>query len=388
MLAKRLARHGLAVTGGTLAAVSSQSASASVPASVMSSTINAANLFAAGQTAATGAISVKAAALTEGVLKTMLLSKLKMAMAVLLVASTAAFTCGVLATRQQPLPPGAVQAKSQTKPVEPPKEDKSKLQGNHRQVARASKDDLKLLNGSWKVVALEADGRKAPSLALKGMRWSFKGSEVQMADPGDKSGSKASVKIDSSKTPKHIDFVVLEGSLKGKTLQGIFTFDEDRLVICLRDPKAAEKGRPKEFKTEADSGLGMITLERVPPSKKGEQKKKDTSMLEVRLNYVKFQVSDNKPSAIGISTNRYYAELDDRGNLRKRLPLAANVEVLIDGKKARITDLLPGDKIALRLTRDHKSVAKIELSLKPRLAALEKEAEVLRKRIKRLEEIK
>ncbi|MGH7170647.1 MAG: RNA polymerase sigma factor, partial [Gemmataceae bacterium] len=86
MLAKRLARHGLAATGGVLETVLSQSAPACVPASVVSSTIKAASLFAAGQAAATGAISVTVAALTEGVLKTMLLTKLKIVTAVLLTA--------------------------------------------------------------------------------------------------------------------------------------------------------------------------------------------------------------------------------------------------------------------------------------------------------------
>jgi RNA polymerase sigma factor (sigma-70 family) len=76
LLAKRLARHGLAVSGGALAAVLAQNvASAGVPASVVSATIEAATLLAAGQVA--GAVSVKVAALTEGVLKTMLLDKLK-----------------------------------------------------------------------------------------------------------------------------------------------------------------------------------------------------------------------------------------------------------------------------------------------------------------------
>jgi RNA polymerase sigma factor (sigma-70 family) len=76
MLAKRLARHGVVVSAGTLAAVLSQkAASACVPASVMSFTIKAAGLFAAGQAA--GATSIKAAALAEGVLKAMLLNKLK-----------------------------------------------------------------------------------------------------------------------------------------------------------------------------------------------------------------------------------------------------------------------------------------------------------------------
>jgi hypothetical protein len=83
MLAKRLARHGLGVSGGALAAVLLQNrASACVPTSVLSSTTKAASIFAAGQAAATGAISAQAAVLTEGVLKSMLLTKLKMVAAV------------------------------------------------------------------------------------------------------------------------------------------------------------------------------------------------------------------------------------------------------------------------------------------------------------------
>jgi RNA polymerase sigma factor (sigma-70 family) len=85
MLAKRLGRRGVALSGGALAVVLSQNAaSACVPTSVVASTIKAASLFAAGQAAAAGAISVKVTALTEGVLKTMLLTKLKTATLVLL----------------------------------------------------------------------------------------------------------------------------------------------------------------------------------------------------------------------------------------------------------------------------------------------------------------
>jgi RNA polymerase sigma factor (sigma-70 family) len=76
MLTKRLARHGLTVSSGALAAVLSQMVvSASVPALVVASTLEAVTLAAAGQAAAMGAISVKVAALTEGVLTSMLLKK-------------------------------------------------------------------------------------------------------------------------------------------------------------------------------------------------------------------------------------------------------------------------------------------------------------------------
>src|SRR5262245_50930435 len=62
MLARRLARRGLAVSGGALAAVFSQeAASAGVPVSVVASTIKAASLVAAGQAAATGALAARLA---------------------------------------------------------------------------------------------------------------------------------------------------------------------------------------------------------------------------------------------------------------------------------------------------------------------------------------
>jgi RNA polymerase sigma factor (sigma-70 family) len=84
MLAKRLARHGLAVSGGALGAVLSQNvASAGVPTSLVSSTVKTVTLFAAGQAAA-GLFSAPVAALTEGVIRTMFLSKHKIAVAALL----------------------------------------------------------------------------------------------------------------------------------------------------------------------------------------------------------------------------------------------------------------------------------------------------------------
>jgi len=80
MLARRLAARGVALSGGA-AVLSQNMASAAVPASVVSSTIKAASLCAAGQ----AATQVKVAVLAEGVLKAMLMSKLKAAVAVVLV---------------------------------------------------------------------------------------------------------------------------------------------------------------------------------------------------------------------------------------------------------------------------------------------------------------
>jgi RNA polymerase sigma factor (sigma-70 family) len=85
MLAKRLTQRGVTLSGLGLAAVLAQQASAGVPNSMAASTIKAANLLAAGKAAATGAISVNVAALTEGMVKAMLFNKLKAVVAVVLV---------------------------------------------------------------------------------------------------------------------------------------------------------------------------------------------------------------------------------------------------------------------------------------------------------------
>jgi RNA polymerase sigma factor (sigma-70 family) len=85
MLARRLSREGLAVTGTMLGAALSTQA-ATVPPAALSSTIHATTLLAAGKAAA---ISARVLALSEGVIKAMLWTKLKIVATVLLAAIVA-----------------------------------------------------------------------------------------------------------------------------------------------------------------------------------------------------------------------------------------------------------------------------------------------------------
>src|SRR5262249_50876133 len=76
--AKRLTQRGVALSGGALAAVlSPEVASAGVPPAVVSSTLQAAGFSAAGKATTGGVVSAKVTALTQGVMKMMLLTKLK-----------------------------------------------------------------------------------------------------------------------------------------------------------------------------------------------------------------------------------------------------------------------------------------------------------------------
>jgi RNA polymerase sigma-70 factor (ECF subfamily) len=82
MLAKRLTRRGVVLSASSLAAVlSHNAATACMPTSLAVPTVKAAGLYAAGQRAA-GVISVQVATLTEEVINSMLLTKLKTVMAI------------------------------------------------------------------------------------------------------------------------------------------------------------------------------------------------------------------------------------------------------------------------------------------------------------------
>ena len=115
LLAKRLTRRGLALSSGSLvAALMQYAASAAVPAAVISSTIQAASVFAAGPVAV-GAIPAPVVTLTEGVLKSMLLTKLKVVLAVVLAASLVGVGVTGLAFQAT-----AGQEKKKSPPVVPP----------------------------------------------------------------------------------------------------------------------------------------------------------------------------------------------------------------------------------------------------------------------------
>jgi RNA polymerase sigma factor (sigma-70 family) len=156
ILAKRLARHGLAVSGGALAAVLSQKvASAGVPPSVVSATIQAATLVAAGQAAATGAISVKVAALTKGVLKTMLLNKLTAMKALVGMLTVIALFMGLYGYYGFGQPPAGQAVKAQARTP-----DARKTGKDDRQKA-PSESDKERIQGTWVTVSKEPGSRPA-----------------------------------------------------------------------------------------------------------------------------------------------------------------------------------------------------------------------------------
>lgn len=134
---------------------------------------------------------------------------------------------------------------------------KSESQRNH-----SSDTGVKLPQGEWIVVGIEAEGRIAKPEELRGMRWSIKGDVITATNP-DGSGGRMRYTLNAEKSPKEIDLTALDGNRKGQTDPGIYELKNGRLRVCVGDPHK----RPQALSDAArkDSAYGTITLEKKKP---------------------------------------------------------------------------------------------------------------------------
>jgi RNA polymerase sigma factor (sigma-70 family) len=251
LLAKRLAAKGVRLSGGALAAVlSEQAATAGVPPAVLAHTIQAVTRVAAGL-AVTGQVSVKVAVLTEGVMKAMLLSKLKIATVMILLAGVIAVGGGLLSYQ----PAGAQQG--------PAAKTGRGIKGKAEN--RPARSDQEAMQGRWKVVGWEVNGWSEPNGYYTAAR--IIGDKIFFRIGKDRVGDVQgySFRLNEDQTPKQIDWVGTEGAIKGMVgPAGIYHLDGDRLVLCLLTP-SKERSRPTQFETEPDDGLWLIVLQREQP---------------------------------------------------------------------------------------------------------------------------
>jgi uncharacterized protein (TIGR03067 family) len=120
------------------------------------------------------------------------------------------------------------------------------------------KKDQDLIQGTWKVVKHEHDGKVRTENFLGGT-WVFKDNELTIVD-GDKVRGKGTFVLDPDKKPKTIDIKGSDGQLlKEKTIVGIYKIEKDTLTLSQGIDE-----RPKEFTDAGKVGKpGLLTLERV-----------------------------------------------------------------------------------------------------------------------------
>jgi uncharacterized protein (TIGR03067 family) len=109
---------------------------------------------------------------------------------------------------------------------------------------KPEKKDQKNLQGEWTMVSGSADGQPMPAQMLKQMKRVCNGDETTIT-MGEQVFFKAKVKMDSSKSPKTIDYEMTDGFTKGKKQLGIYELNGDTFKSCFSKPG---EDRPTDFK--------------------------------------------------------------------------------------------------------------------------------------------
>jgi RNA polymerase sigma factor (sigma-70 family) len=225
LLRKRLRRKGAIVaTAGLTAAFLYSSEAISAP--ILAQTTRA---------AISGASSAPVAALTQGVLQTMLYAKLKIVAVVVLTLGIA--TGAILSDRFARVP------------AEEPSPD-----GNKSEAAKA---DRSKLQGKWQIVSAKTGGKEPEgdeAERILKQQVVFDGEKVKLK-------KEATFSIDPSKSPKEIDLEVKDGPEREVgTWKGIYKLNDDELTICIVLPKT---DRPTDFVSTEGEMVTLLKLTRV-----------------------------------------------------------------------------------------------------------------------------
>lgn len=120
------------------------------------------------------------------------------------------------------------------------------------------KKDAASIQGTWKLVALETDGKQAPAEIVAALKLVFRGDTLTFM-PGEPGFTNYRYTLEPTAKPGSFTMTHADGSDKGETEKGIYSLDGDRLKICFgRSDKAVS-----ELTARAGSQQSMYSLERV-----------------------------------------------------------------------------------------------------------------------------
>lgn len=262
-LGRRLTRRGIVCPAALSAVLLSDCLAAAVPG-LVASTVEAAVGVAAGKTVTTAA-SVKVAALTEGVLKAMLITKLKKVAAVLVLVLVLVGFGGGLYMQQMAVV--GQQVKAGQDDVQPPNRqaDPTKQDGDEPKKASADatkfEADRKKLQGIWTTVTATKDGTERKE--EKGVELEFKGDKVFVREPASKDALVMSIRpsaFPGGDLSFWDDRPAGRPAGTGTALMftyAIFKIEGDTLTLCLQSAYSS----PEDF---SDKNQVLWVLKRKP----------------------------------------------------------------------------------------------------------------------------
>jgi uncharacterized protein (TIGR03067 family) len=133
------------------------------------------------------------------------------------------------------------------------------LQSNVRGPAR---DDLAKMQGTWKRVSMELQGKPRMPDEIKDWTSTYRDDELTLYG-GKEVYRRGIVTLDASQTPKAMNTWDSDGPFKDQTVPGIYELDGDTMRVCFALPGHP---RPTEFTTKHGSGFLYCEFKRVPPA--------------------------------------------------------------------------------------------------------------------------
>jgi uncharacterized protein (TIGR03067 family) len=125
-----------------------------------------------------------------------------------------------------------------------------------------TKNDAEELKGNWTAKSLKQGGKAAPEDLIAKFQTRFDGKNYKNVADGQVV-EEGTYTIDSSKTPKTIDFDIKSGESQGKKQLAIFQVEGDKLTLVVAEPGSAV--RPKALNPDKTDPFIELVLERTKP---------------------------------------------------------------------------------------------------------------------------
>jgi uncharacterized protein (TIGR03067 family) len=196
------------------------------------------------------------------------------------------------------------------------------------------------LQGCWKLVSVEADGKPADPLGGGQPRWVVKGDAVSYGG-----AELARLTADPAASPRALDLKFVSPD---RVYEGVYAVEKDTLRVCLNG-RADAKDRPDALKTEGHADRRLLVFER--------EKSPPADPLDGLTGYVGVQLR-GADGAVTIDAPLKDSPADKAGAKKGDVVLAIGGAAATDLPAAvkTVRAAKPGSKLAVRVKRGDKEV--------------------------------